>query len=209
VKNGIKNAEYVKYVSVGRRDSDLQAASFSAVLAVAMVVDDDFMGYGSGAYDGCKSSYNKPVGHAVTLTGYTQSYWTVKNSWGRDWGENGYVRFSRARTNICRLADYAKFPVVRKVSIYHHPDYSDSREPRTRLSNTGCSFGDNYPCSDRNCNYGCEGGKCWSQSNGVCGLGGSRRCGGCKEWCYLGTTCTKHEDCQKDRYKQCDGSCTI
>ena len=207
VENGIKNAEYVNYVTVGRTDSALQEASYSAVLAVAMVVDQDFFGYGSGVYDGCRSGGT--VGHAVTLTGYTQSYWTVKNSWGRNWGLKGYVRFSRARSNICRLADYAKFPVVKSTSYNPQPDHPDTKEPRTRMPNTGCAFGDDYPCSDMNCNYGCDGGQCWAQCNGVCGIAGSERCGACKEWCKVGASCEKHEDCFKSRHNSCTGSCTI
>jgi len=207
VPNGIINAEFTQgHVKVGYHDRDLQNAAYKAVVAVAMIVDQSFFSYGSGNYNGCKTY--KSCGHAVTLTGYTQEYWTVKNSWGRNWGMSGYVRFSRQRSNICRLADYAKYPIVTALDTAH-PDTPDSTEPRRRKPNTGCAFGDKYPCSDMNCNYGCTSeGKCWSQCNGFCGIQGSQRCSGCMEWCYLGKTCTDHEDCSQYRYGSCDGSCT-
>lgn len=36
--------------------------------------------------------------HAVTLVGYGPGYWLIKNSWGSDWGENGYIKVSTAKT---------------------------------------------------------------------------------------------------------------
>jgi cathepsin F len=45
----------------------------------------------TGSPDDCPNSGSD---HAVLLVGYDQSqnFWLVKNSWGADWGENGYFR---------------------------------------------------------------------------------------------------------------------
>jgi cathepsin L len=52
--------------------------------------------------------------HAVLVTGYgtsgTTNYWSVKNSWGTGWGENGYVRFIRDK-NQCGITDYPAYAV--------------------------------------------------------------------------------------------------
>ena len=53
--------------------------------------------------------------HAVLVTGYGvtsngDEYYMVKNSWGDDWGEDGYVRMARNRHNICGIADNVYYP---------------------------------------------------------------------------------------------------
>lgn len=63
-------------------------------LMTTMTVYEDFLTYSGGVY---KSTSRTSVGgHAVSLVGYSDEgrYWIVRNSWGADWGENGYVRFS-------------------------------------------------------------------------------------------------------------------
>merc|ERR1719409_2639265 len=67
---------------------------------------DDFMFYESGIYKSAGTPnlmhHNPGVGewervdHAIVLVGWGeengQKYWTLQNSWGPDWGEDGFFR---------------------------------------------------------------------------------------------------------------------
>jgi len=64
-----------------------------------------FQFYHSGVIGGwlCQKQLN----HAVTITGYGKNwygtdYWTVKNSYGPTWGEEGYFRIQRG-SNTCGI----------------------------------------------------------------------------------------------------------
>jgi len=66
--------------------------------------------YSSGIFD--KSSTQCPssgINHAVTIVGYGaasgKDYWIVRNSWGSNWGENGYFRIVRG-TGCCGINCY-------------------------------------------------------------------------------------------------------
>jgi len=55
------------------------------------------------------------IDHCVQLVGYdmTQStpFWIVRNSWGTDWGENGYIRLQYGQ-DTCAVADVATSSVI-------------------------------------------------------------------------------------------------
>ncbi|XP_036417055.1 cathepsin L1-like [Colossoma macropomum] len=94
----------------------------SAVAAIGPVsVDIDtrrrtFKLYQSGVYDEQYCS-DTILDHAVLVVGYDRStsgqdYWLVKNSWGVNWGENGYIKMSRNKKNQCGIATNAVYPLV-------------------------------------------------------------------------------------------------
>jgi cathepsin L len=72
-----------------------------------------FQMYSGGIYDepSC-SSYN--LDHGVGCVGYGSEsgtkYWIVRNSWGEDWGEKGYIRMVKDKNNQCGEASLASYP---------------------------------------------------------------------------------------------------
>ncbi|KAG5047288.1 hypothetical protein JHK82_016660 [Glycine max] len=75
-----------------------------------------FMFYSSGIYNG---ECGTDLDHGVTAVGYgTENgtdYWIVKNSWGTQWGEKGYIRMHRgiaAKHGICGIALDSSYPTA-------------------------------------------------------------------------------------------------
>ena len=69
--------------------------------ATATAIDGNILNYyKSGVFDANCSEDN----HAVILVGYGISelgteYFKIRNSWGTDWGESGYIRIARNESN--------------------------------------------------------------------------------------------------------------
>jgi cathepsin F len=61
------------------------------------------------------SDCSNSLDHCVQLVGYdmTQStpFWIVRNSWGTDWGENGYIRLQYGQ-DTCGVADEATSAII-------------------------------------------------------------------------------------------------
>lgn len=54
------------------------------------------------------------INHAVLAVGYGAQkgtkHWIIKNSWGTEWGNKGYVLLARNMNNACGIANLASFP---------------------------------------------------------------------------------------------------
>lgn len=62
-------------------------------------VYNDFFSYSSGCYKHVTGAY--AGGHAVLIVGWTtDSCWIVKNSWGKNWGEQGFFKIKFSNCNF-------------------------------------------------------------------------------------------------------------
>lgn len=91
-------------------------------VVVKVQASDSFMRYKKGIFtdNTSRNSCYYSRGHAVLLVGYdyewglfsNTDYWIVKNSWGKDWGESGYIRIRRNYDNNCKIACGAYFAIA-------------------------------------------------------------------------------------------------
>jgi len=99
----------------------------SGPIVFFMEVYDDFYYYTSGVYEKTAgASYEG--GHLVVLVGYdaAQNYWICKNSWGTNWGENGYfkIRMGECEGGTWVLKAWNVSVANNPPQINDIPDYS-------------------------------------------------------------------------------------
>lgn len=94
------------------------AIAVATVGPIAVSLDSSsklFHFYRSGIYDNpCCSDTN--LIHAALVVGYGtedgMDYWLVKNSWGENWGDKGYIKMRRNAGNQCGIATKAVYPLL-------------------------------------------------------------------------------------------------
>uniref|UniRef100_A0A0D9WB53 Cathepsin propeptide inhibitor domain-containing protein n=1 Tax=Leersia perrieri TaxID=77586 RepID=A0A0D9WB53_9ORYZ len=99
-------------------EAELREAVCDQPVAVAVDSSDDlFQHYTGGIYKGPCSRWK--LTHSMLVVGYNStssgdSYWILKNSWGKHWGENGYMRLSRKVNDegygTCGILNVAAYP---------------------------------------------------------------------------------------------------
>uniref|UniRef100_A0A0D9YBN7 Peptidase C1A papain C-terminal domain-containing protein n=1 Tax=Oryza glumipatula TaxID=40148 RepID=A0A0D9YBN7_9ORYZ len=77
--------------------------------------DPEFRGFKGGRVYRGSAGCGKKRNHAVAVVGYGTAsdgtpYWLLKNSWGTDWGENGYMRI--AVDADCGVSSRPAYPFV-------------------------------------------------------------------------------------------------
>jgi hypothetical protein len=85
---------------------------FSAVIDASAIENGYYAGKIINSRSGCSSAYTS-LNHAVVIVGYnpTGNYWLVRNSWGTQWGANGYFYVAFGE-NACGIANQPFFITV-------------------------------------------------------------------------------------------------
>jgi len=95
-------------------EADLLASVNMGPVSVAIdASQSSFQFYSSGVYYDARCSSSN-LDHGVLAVGYNtdagKDYWIVKNSWGTDWGQSGYIWMSRNRRKNWGIATMATLP---------------------------------------------------------------------------------------------------
>eukprot|EP01105_Mastigella_eilhardi_P000902 TRINITY_DN1110_c0_g1_i1.p1 TRINITY_DN1110_c0_g1~~TRINITY_DN1110_c0_g1_i1.p1 ORF type:complete len:333 (+),score=104.07 TRINITY_DN1110_c0_g1_i1:84-1082(+) len=92
-----------------------EAIATKGPVSVAIDVLDSFVDYHSGVYYEPNCTMTNLI-HEVLAVGMGHDnisgmdYYIVKNSWGTDWGMDGYIWMAANRVNNCGIASYPVYP---------------------------------------------------------------------------------------------------
>ena len=128
-------------------DAIKRAILLYGVVDAAVMVDAFFEAYQSGIFENddtaCDQGAYTATNHAIALVGWDDNgdaenngYWILRNSWGENWGENGYmrIRYGSARVD-CAVAylgppmEHALFPEPVRVSLNSLTNATQALEP--------------------------------------------------------------------------------
>ncbi|PQQ21770.1 vignain-like [Prunus yedoensis var. nudiflora] len=122
-------------VPANNEDALLKAAANQPISVAIDAGGSDFQFYSEGVFTGqCGTELDHGVavvGYGATLDG--TKYWIVKNSWGTEWGEKGYIRMERgvsAKEGLCGIAVEASYPVKNSSN---NPKGSPTSYPKDEL----------------------------------------------------------------------------
>ncbi|KAM7275777.1 hypothetical protein ACFE04_017643 [Oxalis oulophora] len=120
-------------VPANSEDALLKAAANQPISVAIDAGGSDFQFYSEGVFTG---ECGTELDHGVAVVGYGQAldgtkYWIVKNSWGAEWGEKGYIRMERGikkKGGLCGIAMEASYPIKKSNTNPTNRSYSPKDE---------------------------------------------------------------------------------
>jgi len=111
VGGSISNWEYVTWIE----DESAMQSYVYATSPISVCVDAETWQYYTGGVITSADNCGDSLDHAVVATGWLQANgttaWNVRNSWGADWGEKGYIWLA-FDDDVCGVADLVTAPIA-------------------------------------------------------------------------------------------------
>ena len=119
----VEGSQVQSYIDIPEGDKHgLIASIVMQPTSIAMQADQlSFQLYSEGVFDDDSCGKHGLIDHGVLAVGYGHdedvdlNFITVKNSWGEDWGESGYIRLKRHSPNewgTCAILRIMTTPVM-------------------------------------------------------------------------------------------------
>jgi cathepsin L len=109
--SGYQDVDYMSETSL-----QTTVATIGPVASAVHATDNLQFYYGGIFFDDTCNLSLTDLNHGVLIVGYgtelQYDYWIVKNSWGTDWGENGFYKSIRNYGNNCGIATSCSYPVL-------------------------------------------------------------------------------------------------
>ena len=116
---GLVNTAGFSYISKNNPDAIIEALQYGPVTAAVAADNQVFTFYSQGILN--SSDCGTSINHAILIVGYGNDtegtpFWTIKNTWGINWGEDGYIRIQRdlvaGGPGICGINTYVVMPIL-------------------------------------------------------------------------------------------------
>jgi len=108
------------YITTTLNETEMQAKMITAGPLSICVDATTWQFYFSGVIEYFCASAPEDLDHCVMITGYDDQFdwldrkvpvWNIRNSWGADWGYDGYLYVERGY-NLCGVADEVTIPLI-------------------------------------------------------------------------------------------------
>lgn len=106
------------FVNIVPTVSNMMQALFRQPIAITInAMNPAFQSYNFGTISDASLCPDGDAAHNALLTGWGVDenyipYWLVKNSWGADWGDQGYIYILRSDDNVCGVLNQGTYPIL-------------------------------------------------------------------------------------------------